>query len=236
MYSPEKDNDSQDLIMKDYQILKQENSQQEESKIILKSEEDKININSKVEYFTLNGQANCPKCKIEIEKIDKSNHMICQNCKYEFCWNCGLKVHHFIHAEWMFFIRCQQTINVKPNLWRSCAYYFLTLILMPFILFFASFIMFCAGGILITLKGYQISVKVLREEEKMVKVFYMILLIPSLTFSYFAAVIAGLLISPLVTAIGLVPAQFIYFYLFIKMSLWRSKLKFDQDQTKDADK
>ncbi|CDW76283.1 ibr domain containing protein [Stylonychia lemnae] len=200
----------------------------------LKSEVVKIDVGDSEEQLTLYGKANCPKCKVEFEKTERNNQISCKNCQHEFCWNCGLNAHHFIHAEWMCFIRCKQSLNIKPNLKRSCGYYFLTLILLPLILFFASFILFCVGGIMLTLHGYHNSVKALREEQKMMKVFYMILLIPSLIFTYLVAVVTGLLFSPIFTAIGLVPAQFLYFYLFIKMALWRSRLKIYQNSMDQA--
>jgi len=30
----------------------------------------------------------CPKCSVRIEKNSGCNHMVCQSCKFEFCWNC----------------------------------------------------------------------------------------------------------------------------------------------------
>lgn len=30
----------------------------------------------------------CPKCKSYIEKISGCDHMICQKCKHQFCWQC----------------------------------------------------------------------------------------------------------------------------------------------------
>ena len=49
-----------------------------------------------IKYIKQHNVKKCPNCKSQIEKNDGCNHMTCQNCKHEFCFDCGkdTKVHH----------------------------------------------------------------------------------------------------------------------------------------------
>ena len=48
----------------------------------------KIENKSLDEYIKVNDVRRCPKCKIAIQKNEGCNHIICSNCKCEFCWLC----------------------------------------------------------------------------------------------------------------------------------------------------
>ena len=57
----------------------------------------KIENKSLDEYIKVNDVRRCPKCKIAIQKNEGCNHIICSNCKCEFCWLClsECKYDHF---------------------------------------------------------------------------------------------------------------------------------------------
>ena len=48
----------------------------------------KIENKSLDEYIKVNDIRRCPKCKIAVQKNEGCNHIICSNCKCEFCWLC----------------------------------------------------------------------------------------------------------------------------------------------------
>ena len=48
----------------------------------------KIENKSLDEYIKVNDIRQCPKCKIAVQKNEGCNHIICSNCKCEFCWLC----------------------------------------------------------------------------------------------------------------------------------------------------
>ncbi|KAH3762865.1 ubiquitin-protein ligase [Pelomyxa schiedti] len=43
---------------------------------------------SETQHWIMANTQTCPKCKSQIEKNGGCNHMICRQCKYEFCWVC----------------------------------------------------------------------------------------------------------------------------------------------------
>ena len=54
------------------------------------------------EWIKVNDARRCPKCKILIQKNEGCNHIICFNCKCEFCWLC-LSICNYEHFK---FGRC----------------------------------------------------------------------------------------------------------------------------------
>ncbi|CCD23533.1 E3 ubiquitin-protein ligase HEL1 NDAI_0B05000 [Naumovozyma dairenensis CBS 421] len=50
---------------------------------IKKARKESDNLN-----WVLTHTKECPKCSVNIEKNGGCNHMVCGNCKYEFCWIC----------------------------------------------------------------------------------------------------------------------------------------------------
>ena len=71
----------------------------------------------------------CPNCKVWIEKINGCNHIICFNCKYEFCWLC-LKKYEYNHYQ---LGGCSQYID-----WKICHFCLIRLFykLFTFIFFY----------------------------------------------------------------------------------------------------
>jgi ariadne-1 len=49
---------------------------------------DKCRNESETAHWIIANTRKCPKCTVRIEKNSGCNHMICQSCKYEFCWVC----------------------------------------------------------------------------------------------------------------------------------------------------
>mmetsp|Transcript_14707 Transcript_14707/g.30234 ORF Transcript_14707/g.30234 Transcript_14707/m.30234 type:complete len:555 (-) Transcript_14707:68-1732(-) len=50
--------------------------------------EEKCQNESETANWILANTKKCPKCFTRIEKNQGCNHMVCQQCKYEFCWIC----------------------------------------------------------------------------------------------------------------------------------------------------
>jgi len=50
--------------------------------------EEKCQNESETANWILANTKKCPKCYTRIEKNQGCNHMVCQQCKYEFCWIC----------------------------------------------------------------------------------------------------------------------------------------------------
>ncbi|CDW81165.1 ibr domain containing protein [Stylonychia lemnae] len=80
-----------------------------------KTADVQIEINDQTKETTILGLTNCPECRGEVEKFENNTQTTCKKCQYEFCWNCGLKFHHFLHAEWMCFISCKKIVISQPN-------------------------------------------------------------------------------------------------------------------------
>jgi hypothetical protein len=47
-----------------------------------------LSIDQKSQIWIKKYSKKCPKCGIFIEKISGCDHMTCQRCKYQFCWEC----------------------------------------------------------------------------------------------------------------------------------------------------
>ena len=41
----------------------------------------------------------CPNCGISIDKAGGCSHMVCQRCKFEFCWSCLGSYKGYLHQE-----------------------------------------------------------------------------------------------------------------------------------------
>eukprot|EP01105_Mastigella_eilhardi_P007734 TRINITY_DN193_c0_g1_i4.p1 TRINITY_DN193_c0_g1~~TRINITY_DN193_c0_g1_i4.p1 ORF type:complete len:532 (+),score=148.65 TRINITY_DN193_c0_g1_i4:1459-3054(+) len=54
----------------------------------LKNWKKKCLDDSETQHWIMTNTQGCPKCKSVIEKNGGCNHMICRQCKYEFCWVC----------------------------------------------------------------------------------------------------------------------------------------------------
>jgi hypothetical protein len=71
---------------------------------VAKSVKEVMRFNSEsLNYFNEVMSSNpCPQCNMKIYKVDGCAHMVCQKCKYEFCWICMGHYPSYVHSEQTF--------------------------------------------------------------------------------------------------------------------------------------
>jgi hypothetical protein len=78
----------------------------------------------------------CPKCTTKTEKVSGCNHMVCQQCKYEYCWRC-LGEYKGIHVCGPERIGTRAFLGIL--LWNICSFFFIMLCSVPLLIFLGIF-------------------------------------------------------------------------------------------------